>query len=65
MNELLLHYSNKISDVTCKVILKNELVLLHRGIFRGIDSRKGVHVFKGGVERWGENADNCNWTTIK
>ena len=19
----------------------------------------------GGVERWGENADNCNWTAIK
>ena len=28
-------------------------------------SRGGRWVWLGCVERWGENADNCNWTTIK
>ena len=28
-------------------------------------SREGGGFGGGGVERWGENADNCNRTTIK
>ena len=30
-----------------------------------VEAREGDGFGWGGVEGWGENADNCNWTTIK